>query len=96
MTKEQMRMYVRAHIRAVKIQTLLWGWSWCVVAYIGMQLISGEGHFAWPLQVLLFAGNAAVALWSNPFKKGGVFSCIQGEAIVTALVEKKPHEKEKG
>jgi hypothetical protein len=90
-----MNVIVKARMRAVKIQTLLWGWSWCVVAYIGMQLMSGEGHFAWPVQLLLFAGNAVVALWSNPFRKGGVFDNFQSDAIATALMEK-THENEKG
>ena len=88
-----MRIYVKAHIRAVKIQTLLWGWCWCVVSYIGMQLVSGEGNFAWPLQLLLFAGNAVVALWSNPFRKGGAFDLPPSEAIDALM--KKLHEKEK-
>jgi hypothetical protein len=83
------------HVRATKMQTLLWGWSWCVVTYIGMQLLSGEGNFAWPIQILLFATNAAIALWSNPFKKGGVFDSIQSEAITTALMDKR-HENKKG
>lgn len=94
MTKEQVGTYVKGQIRALKLRTLLWGWSWCVVAYIGTQLISGEGNFAWPLQLFLFAGNAAIALWSNPFKKGGVLDCLQRDEITTALLEKL-REKEK-
>jgi hypothetical protein len=74
MTKEEKMKIIVRTVRVIKIQTLLWGWSWCVVAYIGTQLLSGEGHFAWPIQVLLFAANAVVALWTNPFKKGGVLN----------------------
>lgn len=94
MTKEEISKILKGHIRAVKIQTLLWGWSWCVVAYIGMQLLSSEGHFAWPVQILLFAGNAVVALWSNPFRKGGVFDLPPSEALA-AHIKKKLHENEK-
>jgi hypothetical protein len=91
MTQEEAyKKAVKAITRSIKMQVFLWGWCWCVVAELGLRMLTAdESWYWWLFCVPLFAANATVAIYNNPFRKGGIFE-FAAAFIGTS------HGKEKG